>query len=196
MRALLSLVTGPAISPVSVEDLKSHLNVTESDWDDEIEACLEDAVAVLDGQGRLGRAICAQTWRQSQPVAPLDGRLRLLIGPVASVSAIDYFDAENQAQTATVGDFILMTEGDFAELLPGPGISWPSGLYDRPDALRITYVAGAASADDVPKPVKRMVKLLAAHYWDNREIVTFDRAHSVPETLESLLNANRTRFYG
>jgi hypothetical protein len=49
------------------------------------------------------------------------------------------------------------------------GQTWPSLQSDRINAIQITYVAGYASAYQVPAGIRHAIKLLAGDLYENRE---------------------------
>ena len=79
-----TLVTAPSADIVSIQDLKAHLRVTNSDEDLLIAALGDAARAYLDGwTGVLGRCIMPQTWQ----VKAKAGTIVLPFPDVTSVSA-------------------------------------------------------------------------------------------------------------
>lgn len=159
----------PAEAPVSLDDMKIHLHVDGSDEDTLIQAYIDAATAHLDGYtGVVGRALVTQTWQQD--FCRFRHCLRLPVGPMASISSVTYYDGSNVQQTLATSVYDKFTDslGPFVGLKPGQ--SWPS-TYSRPDAIRVTFIAGTAAAD-VPAPLKVAIMLIAANWYENREAVT------------------------
>ncbi|TIO62946.1 head-tail connector protein [Mesorhizobium sp.] len=158
----------PGASPVSLAEMKLHLHAGD-DEDEMIQAYIDAATAHLDGYaGITGRALMTQTWRQD-----FDGFgkcLRLPVGPVASVSAVTYYDASNVQQTLADTVYTRLTDALGSYLALKPGQTWPS-TYARPDAVSATFIAGEA-ANAVPAPLKVAIMLIAANWYENRETVT------------------------
>lgn len=160
------LVTPPATTPVSLVEAKAHCRVEGADSDAVLTAMIAAAVEHLDGwAGILGRALVTQTWRQDFRI--FGSRMRLPVGPVASLSGVKHFDASNIEQTIDPSVYVMATDatGSYVELAAGK--SWPA-TYDRSDAVRVTYVAGSDAAD-VPASIKAAILLLVGAWFENRE---------------------------
>jgi len=184
----LSLVTAPTALPVSLRALKKHLRVDHVDDDATIDALAHAAAGHLDGHtGILGRALMRQTWLL-KAWSPENGRLRLPLPPVRSVSSVKYL--VDGAETTLAADSWRLGEdaiGAFVTL--EDGYSWPA--YDcREDAWRVTFVAGYADTDAEPLPeaVRQAITLLVAHWYENREPVNIGNITStLPFTVSALL---------
>jgi uncharacterized phiE125 gp8 family phage protein len=191
-RAMLSLVTAPSGAIVSTADMKAHLRVIGSDDDDYIGALTLAASEYLDAaNGVTGRALLSQTWRQTYAKTP-DGDLFLTVPPVASVTAIKYYDINGDEQTFASGSYRLNKAGDTAFVELVSGASWPS-VATRSDAFWIDYVTGYGVAADVPAPIVHACRMLVAHWYEDREsVVVGVSAMSVPLGFSTLLTAGRT----
>lgn len=181
----------PAATPISLDDVKRHCRVTEPDEDTLLLSLIDAAVALLDGwAGIMGRALVTQTWQQSFPW--FGGGLRLSLGPAVSLSSVTYFDANNVQQTLSVGVYRLLTDelGPYVGLQPNQ--SWP-GYFGREDAVSVTWVAGE-SVSLLPSAIKLGMKMLVAHWYENREhVIIGQSAMEIPWTVEHLLEPYRRR---
>jgi len=87
-------VTGPTSQPVTLAEAKALARIDANDEDVLISFLIEVATGYLDGwSGALGRAILTQTWRQH--FANFEQDLRLVLGPVQSISSVVYHDETN-----------------------------------------------------------------------------------------------------
>lgn len=155
--------SAPADTPVSLIEVKARCSVESNDRDAELQLLLDDAVSYLDGwTGILGRAMVTQTWRQE--FCGFTSCLRLPVGPVASVTSVAYYDADNAAQTLADTVYVLRTDALGAYLDLKTDQSWPSS-YARDDAVSVTYVAGTAAAA-VPAALKSAIlfRVMAAFF--------------------------------
>lgn len=190
----LRRVIAPAVSPVSVAEIKAHTRVDEDAEDSLISGYIDAATGHFDGEGTLGRAIISQSW--AQWFGPTPGRVRLLMGPFIQLTSIEYFDSENTLQTASLGDFETWLDGDFVTLKPRENAQWPSG-YARPDAFKVTYVAGfGAAASDVPASIRHAIMMAVAHFYEHRMAVDDVKMLEVPMGVEWLINNERVGWYG
>lgn len=177
--------SAPATTPVSLTEAKAHCRVDDSNSDTVLTALIAAATDHMDGwSGVLGRALVTQTWQQDFDGFAADG-LRLPLGPAASVSSVTYYDADNAQQTLSADVYRLFTDaiGPYVGLKPDQ--DWPNA-YSRPDAVRVTYVAGAA-ASDVPAAIKTAMLLLIGHWFENREAVAVGTATVLPLSVDVLL---------
>jgi uncharacterized phiE125 gp8 family phage protein len=190
MQPLLSLVTPPAVEPVTLTEAKLHCRVEVANtYNDPLITSLI-VVAREWVEKELDRSIIDTTWDWELPGFP--GRLwlddwRALERPISnvinglilprprlrSVTWLKYVDSAGTVQTLTAGtDYEVKapTQGP-GFVYPSYGKSWPSPR-SLPDAVRIRFVAGyGAAASSVPECVKAGMKLLVGHWFENREQV-------------------------
>lgn len=185
---------GPSVDPITLAEAKAHLRVDSTDEDALISALIAAAVAHFDGTGVLGRAMITQTWEQSfQYTRTWE---RLVVGPFQSLVSVEYYDAGNVLQTATLEDFETRVDGDHVLIGPKVNAAWPS-IYSRPDAVTVTYVAGYGdAADDVPASVRQAILLTVAHWYENREAVSELPLKPVPMAVDALIGVERVGWYG
>ena len=180
----------PASTPVTLAEAKSHLRELSDDFDTLITAQIEAATAHLDGYtGLLGRALVTQTWRQD--FCSFGPRVRLPIGPAATITSVTYYDGENEQQTLETSVYGLFSDAIGPYLARKPDQAWPS-VYNRDDAVSVTYVAGAQAAD-VPAPIKAAILLLVGHFFENRSAVSPDNLNEVPMAVDALIAPYRKR---
>lgn len=175
----------PASLPLSIDELKAQTRVDWADDDTIIERMIGAAVSHLDGySGVLGRAIINQTWKiEGQHFC---SRLRLPVGDASTIVSIKYYDALNAQQTASGSLYSLHTDslGPFVELKSGQ--SWPD-VYDRIDAIEITWVCGFGSTSaSVPEAIRLAIALLAAHWYENRSAVGEGGWNELPFAVRAL----------
>jgi uncharacterized phiE125 gp8 family phage protein len=178
----------PATNPVTLTEAKAHCRVDHTDDDTLIGLLISSATAHLDGYaGILGRALVTQTWRQD--FGGFSDPLRLALCPVASISSITYFDADNATQTLAGSVYGLFTDEFGAYVALKPDQSFPS-VYSREDAVSVTYVAGVADSD-VPAPIKHAILLLVGHWYANREAVSESQMSELPMAVDALIRPYR-----
>lgn len=166
---------------IGLDEARRHLRIDDVNSNQVIAHLIGAAAAHLDGHaGILGRALVTQTWRQDIGCFPGVDIIRLPLRPVQSITHVKYSDDDDAEQTLATSVY----GGPYTDAL-GPfiqrrtGQSWPS-TYDRPDAVRVTFVAGYGTAAEVPAAIRQSALLLIAHWFENRE-ATIVR-HAVIET--------------
>lgn len=187
-------ITPPAIEPVTLAEAKAHLRVDHDDEDTLIEGIIAAASAHFDGQGVLGRAMITQSWATWVRNSP--GVVTLPVGPFQTLTSVEYYDADNSLQTDAVGNYEVRLSGDFVTVQPKAGFAWP-GAYSRPDAIKITYVAGFGDAGtDVPASIRQAMLLTIGHWYENREAVTDGTPKELPMAVNALIGVERVGWYG
>lgn len=87
-------------------------------------------------------------WETSPRWARAPQKINLLRPPLILVQSVQYFDAANALQTVDSASYYT-TDSEVPELRFVTGFSAPT-VYDRPDALRVTYVTGYLGAGSPP----------------------------------------------
>lgn len=189
---LLNLTDAPAVAPVTVVEVKTDLKI-EHDAEDTLLADL--ILAATDYVSNvIGKSLVTQTWALS--MRRVCNRVNLPVFPAQSIASISYYDASNVSQSLVVGDFYIYSGEDWAYIEPKAGTQWPA-MYDRLDAITITFVAGFGDAAAVPVTIKQAIRLIAAHWYRNRSpTVTGTIVSKVPMSADSLLSVHRAGWVG
>jgi uncharacterized phiE125 gp8 family phage protein len=180
-----SLFTPPSAEPVALAEMKAFLRV-EHDADDALIASLI-AGARTHIEARTRRALMTQGWRLTRDVWPAGGVLPLLPAPVAALLAVRVYRVDGGADLIDTGLFALDRAAAPAVLtfvrtaMPAPGR--PRG------GIELDITAGYGDdPEDVPAPLRQAIRLLAAHWYENRALVTASgEVASVPASVAALL---------
>jgi uncharacterized phiE125 gp8 family phage protein len=187
-------VTAPAVSPISLAEAKAQMRVEGNDDDTIIQRLIDAAVAFVDVQGVLGRAMITQTW--AEWIAPNPSTVLLSIGPVQSVSSIKYYDIDGVLQTATLADFNVFGTPNRITITPKTSKAWPI-TQTRDDAIKIEYVVGYGSTSaSVPQTVRHALLMLVAHWYENRETTQEKQMQDLPYGFMEMMNIERNSWYG
>jgi uncharacterized phiE125 gp8 family phage protein len=179
-------ITGTATesSIVSTADLKTFLRVDHSDEDTLIEALRSAAIEYVQNY-------CNLQLGDLPAVMYLDnfeGMFEVPIGPVASIISITYNPTASTTST-------LPTNQYYADLKRKPArisIVSPPSVYEYiSNGVQVNMTLGYAEGS-IPDGLLHAVKLLVAHYYENRNIVVVGTISSeVPNLIHSLLNPYR-----
>jgi len=165
---LLSLVTPPAETPVSLNEAKAHLRVEHTDEDALINGLIAAATAEIDGRdGYLRRALVTQTWDYWLPRFPLARRILIPMPPLRDVVSIKYLDGNNLEQTFAAENYEVVGNDEQGYVALNIASSWPL-TYDREKAVTIRFEAGYGEAKDVPVNVRQGILLRVADLYMNR----------------------------
>lgn len=164
----LKRITAPASEPIDLATAKAHCRVIHSSEDSLIALYIAAAAQALDGpDGLLGRALLTQTWDYSQDGFDGDS-IALPLPPLQSVTTVKYLDADGVLQTLDAGRYTVNT-ADGTVTIDADG--WPT-TQDVPNAVTIRFVAGYASATEVPAPIRAAMLLHIGDLFENRQIGT------------------------
>jgi uncharacterized phiE125 gp8 family phage protein len=179
------LLSGPAVEPISLDEAKSHLRVEHDDDDDVIAALIAGARVHVEAQTR--RALIAQSWRLIRDRWPDNGRIAVLPAPLVQLAAARVYRLDGTTQAIDPAAFA-------ADVASAPALlSFVSGAMPAPGRI----VAGieldvdvgfGEAAEDVPVPLRQAIRVLVAHWYENRGLIAQGAGVAVlPETAAALL---------
>ncbi len=183
------LLTPPALEPVTLADAKHFLRIEHDDDDDVIAALIASARVHVEAKTR--RALITQVWRLTRDMWPATGLLPILPVPLRAVTAIGVYRDDGMLQMLDVDLFDVDAGAAPAILafdrgvLPNPGR--PSG------GIEIDVEVGYGdAADDVPAPLRQAIRLLVAHWYENRRLVAASgEVASMPASVSALISPYR-----
>lgn len=174
------LLTAPAVEPLSLAEAKAFLRIEHDDDDDVIDALIASARIHVEAQTR--RALIAQQWRLVLDAWPSDGRLAVRPAPLQALDVARVYDGGGAAATLDLQNFVVDTAGSQLAFAP-----WALAQPGRATAgieLDVTVGYGDA-AGDVPEPLRHAVRLLTAHWYENRGIA--GSGSTLPATVAALI---------
>lgn len=180
----LNLITAPTDTPVTLEDVKAHLNILPSNTDDDAALTLyiHAATAHLDGKdGILQRCLKPQTWELTYDEFP-SAEILLPLPPLISVDYIRYVDADGDTQTIDAANYVVDNKSVPGWVAPIDAYDWPTPL-NVVNAVTVRYTAGYADTEpgsgqsegempsNVPAPIKAAILMIVADWYRHRETV-------------------------
>lgn len=199
----LSLVTGPAVEPLTLQEAKAHLRITESDED----AWIENLIKAVRqrAENATNRQLVTATWKLVLDAFPTRWRvtaerymkdglgtqwgaeITIPKTPLQSITTIDYIDEDGNSQTLAASEYVVSTDREPAVVRRAFGKDWPSTRL-QPDAVEITFVAGyGATGETVPDLLKSGMLLTLGHLYENREdVIAGTTARMMPEAAKSI----------
>jgi uncharacterized phiE125 gp8 family phage protein len=176
------LLAAPAQEPVTLGDAKAFLRV-EHDADDDVIAALIAAARVhVEAQTR--RALIVQTWRIVRDAWPPDGRIAALPVPLRQVVAARVYKQDGTTQAVGLESVTLDRASAPAVIAFSGGMLAPG----RPVAgIELDIECGYGPAPgDVPPPLRQAIRMLVAHWYENRGI-TGDARALLPQGVTALI---------
>jgi uncharacterized phiE125 gp8 family phage protein len=197
----LTLITAPAVTPVSEVAVWDHLRVSLNQYGIEppdkahILTLIDAATSRLDGRdGILGRCLVPQTWDMTVDRFPHCREIALRLPPIISVVSVSYVDSDGATQVMSDSDYALSADTAWRpRLLLAYDASWPTAR-DQCDAVTIRMLCGYDSGNSpqdaagVPQSIKAALMLLISDLYEHRETVTVGASVSpMPMTVDALL---------
>lgn len=187
----LIVITAPTSEPVSVVDAKASpsFRVTVSGDDTPVGALITAAREL--GEAITKRAFMPTTFEYVLDEFPCFS-VALPCPPLVSVTSVKYIDVNGAEQTLAVTEYTVDVTSEPGRVCLAYNKSWP-GTRDVPNAVRIRYVAGYATALLVPGPIKTWITMRAGTLYDNPQgIVVGQTVMNVPrDFIDGLLDPFR-----
>lgn len=162
------LLAGPAVEPVTLEETKAHLRVEFAD-DDALIAGLIKAAREC-AESATNRKLITQRWRVFEDTIPSPPEFCLPFAPVQSVDWVRLWDSANNGIVLSASAYSVDVVGEPARVYLKDA---PTATLRRYNAVEIAFTCGyGAAATNVPEPIRQAVKLLAAHWYENRIAVS------------------------
>ena len=162
-------VSGPAVEPITLAEMKAYLRVDEDEaaQDDLISGLMKAARLTVEAASR--RILIEQGWRVVLDRWPRDGVILLPLSPLIAVDAIRITDAAGSVRD-------LPGDAFEADIFSEPPRITVSGVPE-PGRLRngisVELRAGfGTTAEAVPATLKLAIRILVAHWFENRGDVT------------------------
>jgi uncharacterized phiE125 gp8 family phage protein len=157
------LLLPPSAEPWTLAEAKDFLRVEHGDDDAIIASLIAAARGHVEALTR--RALLVQRWRFVLDAWPAGGRFDPRMGPLRGVIAARVFDAANNAHSIDVETFVVDAA---ANIIASP--YWALPLPGRATAgIELDVELGyGATASDVPDALRHAIRMLVAHWYENR----------------------------
>jgi len=179
------ITTAPATEPITTAEAKTHMRIDISDEDTYIGELITAARVYCEQYTH--RAFITQSITYVDDSFPTGDAIELPVPDLIAVTTLKYYDGDGAQQTWSDSNYIEDTFSLPSRVELAYGVSWPS-IRTRFDAVEVIYTAGYGAAADVPDAIKHAIKLLVAHWHENREsVVLTGTPKEVPITIDALL---------
>jgi uncharacterized phiE125 gp8 family phage protein len=177
---------------ISLASAKLHLRVDHSAED----ALIQEYFAAAWGyaEGRTNRALLSQTWLHTADAFPAANEvIRLPLPPLQAVEWIRYVDPSGSLQTLDPAAYVVDETSEPARIACVG--AWPA-TRPVPGAVRVQFVAGYEDPLVIPREIIQAVRMLAGHFYANREaVVTGTISTPLSLAADTLLDLNRHLEY-
>lgn len=194
MRPHYSIHVQPTSEPISYDEAAEHLRVDSQADMEYISALIPVAREMVDAV--TGRASMMATYKMVAPSWAILAQLKQLpiIGnldvpiyrtPLASISSVKYYNDANVLTTMSSGDYFAVTITEPGRLVITGDLP---GLFDRPDAIVVEFIAGHTTAGAVWAMHKHAIKMLVHHLYEERATVSPTDLKEIPWSLSAIIN--------
>lgn len=214
----LTITTQPAAEPVTLSEVYAQLRLDtegsppEHAHDSLLQSLIATARQEVESMSR--RSLVVRPVRLSMPGFPavdvtsttdaerryLVSEIRLHRPPIVRVDSVRYYDSDNALQTVDPASYYV-TDEQVPALRFVSGFSAPA-VYDRPDAVRVDYVAGylgegsppttqAELAANVPEQLKQAILVGVELLYDAK---TPQERQAIERLRESLVQPLRIQL--
>lgn len=184
----ITLVTGPEVEPVTLDEVKTHLRVDGTDHDAQLLLLIKAIRGILERQ--LGRVFITQTLD-----VKYNSFAETMVVPrpnLQSVTSIKYLDLDNVEQTLASSVYRVILNGNSPGfIMPDYGQTWPS-TYPVYQPITVRIVSGfGTTADDVPAAIRQALKIeIERDFYPDQKL---DEAHKM--ALDRLLTPWRVHRF-
>lgn len=189
------VTVAPTSEPITLAEAKAQLRIESDETADDTWITTSLTIVREQVEDLLNRSIMPQTLELA--ISTFEDVIQLPKPPFTSLSSITYYDENNVSQTLSSSLYLVNDFVEPAEVAKKSDQSYPA-VYARPDAIRITFVAGYADAAAVPASIKQAMLMLLTDLYDNRSSTTSQfNSVSVKWTpaILNLLSTNKTHLY-
>lgn len=161
-----TLITGPSIEPVTVEEARLMLRQDETADDTLIAGLVRAAREYC--ERFTGRALITQTWDMVLDGWPIG--IVFPLAPLQSVSSVKYTDESAVEHTYAATNYHVDATCEPGRLVWDDDSALPSDTLADVAAIRVRFVCGyGTEAGDVPEMIRLAMKILVGQLYENRE---------------------------
>ncbi|MFD2677615.1 head-tail connector protein [Camelimonas lactis] len=176
----LMLVNGPAVEPVTLDDMKLYLRLDGDAEDALVTAMIRAGRMTVEAATHL--ALLEQVWRIRLDAWPAAGIVAPPIGPLRRIEAVRLVSRAGEAAALDVAGFRADAG---AGMIAMPAT--PPQLSGGHVEIDVSVGHGVA-ASDVPEPLRLAVRTMVACWFDNRGEAPAPRGASLlPDAVRALL---------
>lgn len=184
----LAVTSAPTEELLTLEEGSRHLRVFSSELNSEVQNCIRDARDYCERwtqrtlRSAVTRTLKLDSWWCDE--------LRLPWPPLLATPAlaVTYYDADNVSQTLSSANYVVEYSTD-----GGGRIVWATDatiptVYDRPDAVTVTFSTGYADLASLPPIAVRAIKVKMTELWGNGSEGEIEAARKSADRLLGLVD--------
>lgn len=197
---MLKVTADATTFPVTLAEASEHCEAP-GNGDDNARVLRSLKAAIEYAERRTGLAFARRSYEYRLDEWPCTPEVLLPIAPVIDVLSVTYLDEGGDEIEIADDDWTWERTSDGATIVFGVDFDRPTLEDRRRGAVRISFEAGfddpaeSGSGDDpdlkLPETAKLAVLMLTAHWYENREAVSFQESFPVVVSANSLLDQMR-----
>lgn len=161
----LVVSVAPTSEPVTVDELRTHLRIDDPAFDNELTRLI--VAARKSCEAYLHRQLIHATFQWSFDLWPGSTSFQMPVGPLSSVTSVQYYDTNSTQQTWSASNYQVDTTELNGSITLASSVTYPSLQVDKKNAIMITFVAGYGSTSaSVPENVRQAVLALAGYWFE------------------------------
>ena len=119
-----------------------------------------------------------------------NGMIEITKRPFQSLTSIQTRDVTAAFSTLDSSTYYIEVSDYMGRISRKPGAIWPPIPANMLGAIEITFIAGfGATSASVPDDLKTAIKMLAAHWHENREPISTGYANPITNHVQSILSS-------
>ncbi len=191
------ITSQPVTEPITLAEARSQLRAESETFDDTfITELIKEARSICEGY--CNRVFITQTWRQNE--SRFGAYIDLAVSPVISVTSVKYVDTAEVQQTLPTANYQVDLLSDTGSIFEGVSAGFPSISSLTINPIEIIYVCGYGAASAVPVQIKRAIKLMVTHLYENRDSINigagFIQPIPMPKNVRDILADFRVKHFG
>ena len=180
-------ITAPAVEPLSLDEAKHYLRVEHDDDDALIASLVSSGRNQVEALTRCG--LLTQTWRFVRDCWPENGRIIVKMGPLRELLAVRVFNESGIANTLDPASFVVNAAG---WIIAAPGWSLPAPGRGVAGIELDVEIGFGDNPSDVPPPLLQAVRMLLAHWYENRGLIAIGQTVAMmPASVNALISSQR-----
>lgn len=170
----LTITSAPVEELLGTEEAKRHLRILSGDLDDEVASKVREVRDDCERETqRTFRTAVTRVWTHEEWWC---GELVMPWPPLLGVTSITYYDEDNASQTLSAGNYHVQLSTDgFGRIVWATDADLPD-VYERPDAISVTFTTGYANAAAVPPCAMLAMKTRLSQAWGDGDDRASERA--------------------
>lgn len=197
-----SLITPPALEPLSKEEAKKHCLVDHDEDDGYLTALISVASEKL--RMECSRAFITESWEIYPPCFPRADWISLPLGNLQNVTSFNWTDTAGTMSSWSVSGSNLVESGITRAHIDTKSLRgrivlaynqyWPVTVLKTANPITIGFDCGYGDASAVPALLKHAMLLLIEQWYKNRDVAVVGKSVTMielPQAVDSLISNYR-----